>query len=148
MFQHFHLNKQFCNVVWCRYTRSQKLFNVDILDFQIELWYRVFAIFWLLFKKCANFFQSSGHPSSSNGPACLMQQKSHLNLSTSMGSSLKTEKILLVHKRQIIIRTKVMQGKETPLKNKLECRIRRNLTLIYYLWLTKWTHVPFFSDLL
>jgi hypothetical protein len=95
-------------MVWCRYIRNQNLFNVGILDFQIELGYRVFAIFlawglfWLLFKKCANFFQSSGQPASSNGPACLMQQKRHLNLSTyivvSMSSSLKNVKIRLVQK--------------------------------------------------
>ncbi len=45
-FLHYHLNKQFWNIVCCGYKR----FDADVLVFQIELWSRCF---WL--------FHSSGH---------------------------------------------------------------------------------------
>ncbi len=48
--------------------RFQTWFDVDVLDFLIELCCRYFGFFWLgqlfglFFEKFGNFFQSSGHP--------------------------------------------------------------------------------------
>jgi hypothetical protein len=33
----FHLNKQFQNMVCCRFLRFEKWFDLDVLGFQIEL---------------------------------------------------------------------------------------------------------------
>ncbi len=50
-FLHFHLNKQVL--------KFQNQPDVDVMDFQIELWCRYFMaqlLFWLLFTKFGNFF--------------------------------------------------------------------------------------------
>jgi hypothetical protein len=41
---HFHLNKQFQNMVCC-ISRFQKWFDVDVLGFQIELYSKYFGLF-------------------------------------------------------------------------------------------------------
>ncbi len=46
---HVHLNKQFLNMVCCRYFKVSKLrwFDVDVLGFQIELCCRYLGLFYL-----------------------------------------------------------------------------------------------------
>jgi hypothetical protein len=36
-FLHSHLNKQFKNMASCRYFKIQKLFDVEVLDFEIAI---------------------------------------------------------------------------------------------------------------
>ncbi len=66
---HVHLNKQFLNMVCCRYFKVSKLrwFDVDVLGFQIELCYRYLGLFALrllgyFLEYWAIFFKFSGHP--------------------------------------------------------------------------------------
>ncbi len=67
-FIHFCLNKQFENMVCCRYFKvSKKWFDENVLDFLIGLWCRYFSISWLCnclgyFLKNWAIFKSSGYP--------------------------------------------------------------------------------------
>jgi hypothetical protein len=62
---HIQLNKQFQNMVCCRYFKVLKVVWCRLLDFQKDLScikFVVWQLFWPLYKKLGAFLQSSGHP--------------------------------------------------------------------------------------
>ncbi len=64
-FLHFYLIKHFQSKICCIYFKVLKWFDVNVLDFQIDLWCKYFLsrwLFWPSFLKIGRVFLKSGHP--------------------------------------------------------------------------------------